>query len=682
MFHLNKLSKNDTLLSGWKFHAGDDPLWAEQNFDDSKWQQTNLLGDITKFKELKESGIGWIRLHIIVDSGIARQPLNAWVNQTTASEIYLNGKLLEKYGSINSDPSKTAAWSPLEELFELKLQPDAEQVIAVRLGYEPNLPYCSANFVALPAFAMLVNNYKYAHENALDYQQNVFDWTIIWSALSGVFLIISFIYLTYYIFDKNQKTNLYYFIFSILNLTIFIICVIYYSNIPNVSAQMWTSLFFAADFIPAFLFLLLTVYALFQYQARTIFKLLVLAGIGFLCYMLIIDGAIGFLLCANGYIIIISLEGVRVSIWAIRKKKKNAGIIMAGLIWCVIFSVWSLFLDQATVPAQVLNALSTLTFPLGMAFYLGWQNALTNKKLKSTLVEVQMLSHEKQQILADQNVQLERQVKARTAELNQSLSDLRSTQSQLIHSEKMASLGELTAGIAHEIQNPLNFVNNFSEVNSELIDEMNTAIDKEDKNEAKILIASIRDNEEKIKSHGKRADAIVKSMLLHSSTSKGKKEETDINNLAEEYLRLAYLGIRAKDKSNTVELKKDFDPSIGKVLLIPQDIGRVLLNLYNNSFYSVTEKAKQAGDHYIPCISVTTKKSNGKIELFVEDNGNGIPAKFRDKIWQPFFTTKPSGSGTGLGLSISYDIIKAHGGMIRVESEEGIGTEFIVELPA
>jgi signal transduction histidine kinase len=681
VFHLDKLSKPDTLLSGWNFHAGDDPRWAEQHFDDSKWQQADHLDDVTKFNELKKAGIGWIRLHIIVDSSITKQQLTAWINQNTASEIYLNGKLIKKYGSVNRDPSKTIAWSPYEELFDLKLQSDTEQVVAVRLSYESNLPYCSGNFIALPAFAMYVNSYRYAHENAQDYQQNVFAWTVIWSSLGGVFLIISFIYLIYYLFDKNQKTNLYYFIFSFLNLIFLIIAIPYYNNIYNVSAQMWTGLVFAADFIPAFLFLLLTVYALFQYQSRAVFKLLVLTGIGFICYLLLFDGAIGFLLCANGYIILTCLEGVRVSIWAVRKRKKNAGIILAGLICSVIFAAWAIFLDQTTIAAQVLNALSTLVFPLGMAFYLGLQNALINKKLKSTLVEVQILSKEKQQILAGQNEQLERQVTTRTAELNQSLSDLRSTQSQLIQREKMASLGELTAGIAHEIQNPLNFVNNFSEVNRELIDELETEANKGNLEEVKTIVNNIKGNEEKINHHGKRADAIVKGMLQHSRQSSGVREPTDVNVLCEEYARLAYHGFRAKEKEFSAKIEKDFNSGVGKINIIPQDMGSVLLNLINNAFYSVDEKRKTSNDGYEPTISICTKCENGKVEIRIRDNGNGIPQRVREKIFQPFFTTKPTGLGTGLGLSLSYDIIKSHGGEVTVNTKEGEFAEFVILLP-
>jgi signal transduction histidine kinase len=271
--------------------------------------------------------------------------------------------------------------------------------------------------------------------------------------------------------------------------------------------------------------------------------------------------------------------------------------------------------------------------------------------------------------------------------LETTLSNLKATQSQLIQSEKMASLGELTAGIAHEIQNPLNFVNNFSEVNSELIEEMNDELDKGEIVEAKAIASDIKQNLEKINHHGKRADAIVKGMLQHSRSSSGVKEPTDINSLADEYLRLAYHGLRAKDKLFNATMNTDFDESIGKINIIPQDIGRVILNLITNAFYAVNEKKLQLSKApsgligYEPTVSVSTSRTNHKVEVLVRDNGNGIPQNILDKVFQPFFTTKPTGEGTGLGLSLSYDIVKAHGGELKVETKEGEGSEFIISIP-
>jgi len=245
----------------------------------------------------------------------------------------------------------------------------------------------------------------------------------------------------------------------------------------------------------------------------------------------------------------------------------------------------------------------------------------------------------------------------------------------------MASLGELTAGIAHEIQNPLNFVNNFSDVNKELLSEMKHEMKSGNLTEAESMADDVIENEEKINHHGKRADAIVKGMLQHSRTSSGQKELTDINALCDEYLRLAYHGLRAKDKSFNVDFETDFDESAGKINIVPQDIGRVLLNLVNNAFYAVSEKRKLGATSYEPRVTVRTKRLNDYIQIRVEDNGSGVPKNIIDKIFQPFFTTKPTGQGTGLGLSLAYDIVKAHGGEIKVETKEAEGSAFIIQLP-
>jgi signal transduction histidine kinase len=280
------------------------------------------------------------------------------------------------------------------------------------------------------------------------------------------------------------------------------------------------------------------------------------------------------------------------------------------------------------------------------------------------------------------NEKLQLLVNERTAELRQTIEHLKATQAQLIQSEKMASLGELTAGIAHEIQNPLNFVNNFSEVSNELIDEMNEELENGNIEEAKVISEDIKQNLEKINHHGKRADAIVKGMLQHSRSSNGKKESTDINALFDEYLRLAYHGLRAKDKSFNATLITDFDKAIEKISIVPQDIGRVILNLITNAFYVVDEKKKSGTENYKPTVTLSSKKRDSMIELKVMDNGNGIPETILNRIFEPFFTTKPTGKGTGLGLSMSYDIItKGHGGELEVKTEQGKGTEFIIKLP-
>lgn len=308
---------------------------------------------------------------------------------------------------------------------------------------------------------------------------------------------------------------------------------------------------------------------------------------------------------------------------------------------------------------------------------------MEKERLKAIELEKEFLQSE---ILKEK---LEIQVAERTAEilgqkeeLQKTLDELKTTQAQLIQSEKMASLGELTAGIAHEIQNPLNFVNNFSEVSSELLDEMNEEIVKGDFDEVKNIANDIKKNLEKINFHGKRADSIVKGMLQHSRIGNNVKEPTNINKLADEYLRLAYHGLRAKDKSFNADLVTDFDENLPKINVLTQEIGRVLLNLFTNAFYATHQMQKKLGEGYKPIVSVKTELKEKGIEITVKDNGIGIPGTIKDKIMQPFFTTKPSGEGTGLGLSLSYDIVvKGHGGTIAIDSRENDYTVFTILLP-
>ncbi|MDB4904369.1 MAG: hypothetical protein JWQ63_3650 [Mucilaginibacter sp.] len=299
----------------------------------------------------------------------------------------------------------------------------------------------------------------------------------------------------------------------------------------------------------------------------------------------------------------------------------------------------------------------------------------------SLIKEKRVLEH-KVRIRTKEVMHQKGEIEAQRDNLKRAFEELKNTQRQLIQSEKMASLGELTAGIAHEIQNPLNFVNNFSEVNTELIDEMQTEIDKGNMCEVKAIATDIKENQQKISTHGKRADSIVKGMLQHSRANNSTREPTDINKLADEFLRLSYHGLRAKDKDFNADLLTSFDPKLPFVNLVQQDIGRVLLNLFNNAFYELIQKKKNTGADYRPAVEATTMVKDDHIEIRVKDNGNGIPEAIKEKIMQPFFTTKPPGEGTGLGLSLSYDIVvKGYGGKIDINTKEGEYSEFIVSLP-
>ena len=392
-----------------------------------------------------------------------------------------------------------------------------------------------------------------------------------------------------------------------------------------------------------------------------------------------------------------------------------------NILWFLIFSfiiyvLWLLrsnnlaySLLKAGLPFYIINTLHDLLEFFAKDFLISYSNVADLISLGALLwmiafsisannqMKMLKMEEEKNKIVVGENEKLELLVKERTSEilaqkerLETTLEELKTTQNQLVQQEKLASLGELTAGIAHEIQNPLNFVNNFSELNVELIGELKEALSKSKPDENAELIAEllsdVTQNTEKINFHGKRAASIVKGMLQHSRTSTGQKEATDINALADEFLRLSYHGLRAKDKSFNADFKTDFQSDLPIVVAVPQDLGRVFLNLINNAFYACSERSKiesQTGSksNYKPMVKVSTKLIDGVIEIRISDNGVGISKENMEKIFQPFFTTKPTGKGTGLGLSLAYDIVtKGHGGTLEVESEEGEGTAFIIKL--
>ena len=376
-----------------------------------------------------------------------------------------------------------------------------------------------------------------------------------------------------------------------------------------------------------------------------------------------------------------------------RKEFKSVRSLMVSILPLIVIGVAG---DVVSLISKEFYQKYDEYFDMFKVFFIIWvvamwyQNRRQQKQLATE--REQRIEEEKQnQLIQARKAELEILVTERTEEITRqkeelvtALDHLKTTQNQLVQSEKMASLGELTAGIAHEIQNPLNFVNNFAEVNTELIEELKEEQEKDapDQELVEEILRDLADNMEKMVYHGKRADSIVKGMLMHSRTGNGEKESVDVNALADEYMRLAYHGLRAKDKSFNATLEKDFQPEIIKAKVMPQDFGRVLLNIFNNAFYAVAQRSKQEGEGYRPTVWLSSKLQNGEVEIRIKDNGTGIPDSARAKIFEPFFTTKPTGQGTGLGLSLSYDIIhNGHGGTLEVESEKGEFTEFIVRVP-
>jgi len=690
--HLTKLPPEGILLDkGWKFQTGDDPRFARSDYDDSKWRSVNPSLDIhDSLDQVLKAGIVWFRSHLSIDSNVLKHQLAFSIQQSGASEIYFNGLLANKFGTVSNNIKEIRAYDPSRKPFYVNALKEGENIIAFRYILQPGIKYSLHINRLNPAFTVKVNNLddaiqKYSDENISAATSNVFR--------IGVFLIFLFLHLAFYLYYPAQKANLYFSLYALLALCF----EISQFNTPHFVAHLYNGLFLQfAAFHVSYLVLLTALYELLNKKRGKIYWTLVILVMGELLFDRFTYRLGDFI---QVYILstLITFEIVRISFSALRSKQRGAWIIATGaasfLIFWVIFVCGRYFhfqykpLTDIYGYGDLFSNLALLSLPVAVSIYLGLDFAFTSTTLQSKLAEVEMLSRknleqekEKRQILGAQNQLLEQQVTIRTAELQRSLENLKSTQAQLIQSEKMASLGELTAGIAHEIQNPLNFVNNFSEVNKELLVEMKDEMDKGNIEDAKAIADGIIANQEKINHHGKRADTIVKGMLQHSRTSPGQKELADINALCDEYLRLAYHGLRAKDKSFNAKFETDFDSSIGKINIVPQDIGRVILNLINNAFYAVSEKAKLQAASYEPRVVVKTKKLNEKIEIRVTDNGNGIPQNVVDKIFQPFFTTKPTGQGTGLGLSLGYDIIKAHGGEIKVETKEGNGSEFIILL--
>jgi signal transduction histidine kinase len=686
---INSIPKEGVVLnSGWKFQAGDNMNWANPEYDDKNWKSIDPTLDVHDLPQLHKS-IHWFRLRLSIDSGVLENQLALIIRQSGASEFYLNGRLIHRFGVFSTIPEEIVAYDPLDKPISFPLDKTAQYVLAVRYVLQPNVSYITNYVEQHPVLQIRVNNI----DTAIDqYKSNSNE--SMWLFRAGVFFILTILHLAYYLYYPPQKANLYFFLYACL-LTVDMLV---YSNVPHELKYWFYVDNINVDLVLIGTFLMLTAnYVLLRKKRGIIFwTLLALVIIGIPVNYLAI-GYHGFIYSAT-LLILMNVDVIRIAFLAIKNKQRGAWIIVLGAVcflicWVIGFLPLLFNLDSTQlllpegVQAFILN-FSFLSIPIATSIYLGLDFAFTSVSLKQKLGEVEKLSEEKQQILASQNETLERQVTQRTAELQHSLKELNATQAQLIQSEKMASLGELTAGIAHEIKNPLNFVNNFSEVNIELIEELEQEIDKENLKDVKVLAKDIKENQQKINLHGKRADAIVKSMLQHSRTSSGQKEPTDINTLTEEYLRLAYHGLRAKNNTFNATVKTDFDKTIGEMNIIPQDIGRVILNLITNAFYAVTEKniwTTAAEQPYEPTVSVSTKliePALGGLSVFisVKDNGSGIPQKILDKIFQPFFTTKPAGQGTGLGLSLSYDIVKAHGGEITVKTNENEGTEFIIQL--
>ncbi|MDP9080446.1 MAG: ATP-binding protein [Bacteroidota bacterium] len=681
-FDLNQLPS--AVTHQWKFHVSDDPTWADTAFNDHDWQHIDPTKNQHFLPQVTNAQIVWFRLTVYVSPALRNKAVALIVNQSGAAEIYFNGMLIRRLGHISADNAREEAVRSLREPLTLQLTNASKQYIAIR--YSGN----RSNLVVGNGTPVIIATFKQVDEAWDSFFYKV-DFYTTRSWVSGGFMLLAILQLAIYLFNSERKVNLYLAIYALMQLFTLSDGLM----LPMFRGAGWGTFMTVLFNIAApldFVFLMAMTYAFFGYIRTTYFNCLAVLSVAVIIIQFIGDNAQNENVLAV-FNIFCYLEIIRISIKAIRQKKTGAILLLTGFIISMLFFIAfnaADFIGQQSYLGMCFEvALAFLTPAIILSILLAREFAQNLTSLRQKLAEVQTLSArnlqqeiERQQILARQNEMLELKVTERTTELNSSLINLKAAQAQLIQSEKMASLGELTAGIAHEIQNPLNFVNNFSDVSRELIDELQIELKNGEKEEAIAISEDLKQNIGKIHHHGKRAEVIVKGMLEHSRSSSGQKEPTNLNNLADEFFRLAYHGLRAKDKSFNAELIMHFDENLPPINLIPQDIGRVLLNLFNNAFYSVQQKTKAIGTEFRPIVEVTTIQKGETVEIKVKDNGIGIPDAIRNKIMQPFFTTKPTGEGTGLGLSLSYDIIvKGHGGKLDIQSKEGEFAEFIVSLP-
>jgi signal transduction histidine kinase len=677
-------------LDGWIFKHENDTGFSKINIDITGWKHLKPSELTSKFADKNGRVEGWFRIKIKLDSSFLNKQIGFDLGNWAAFELYMDGKMIAARGDMGENGKPFRDYLGDMDPAMMRFQISAPHIFALHFAgyvspFPPNelkatTPDITNRLFVLGGPNSIFNELKrvvivYTFLTTwmvvctvltllfwLLLLQNRREKNLLWIALYTSVLTLSIYYLT-----KASSLGISFIAFKIYNLVAgLLITLLLLVIIPILLAKVFNrklnrKLLIILEILFLSIFLLQFLPIAYSFIPRIVMALSVLLVLG-ICF----------------YYVITSWKTMKGAQWAI-----VVGIIASifSLITNIVLNLIFKSLNDSIYLQLLILSCFVLSFPLSLLVYVSMRFKEIIKEVRQNAAQVVSLSEEKKEHALNQQKILQEEVNRQTTEIRHTLENLKSAQSQLIQSEKMASLGELTAGIAHEIQNPLNFVNNFSDVNKELLQELKEEADKGNIEEVKAIADDVITNQEKINHHGKRADAIVKGMLQHSRQSSGQKELTDINALADEYLRLSYHGLRAKDKNFNAEIKTDFDKSIGKINIIPQDIGRVLLNLFNNAFYAVNEQKNQNPVSYNPTVFIKTEKCDDKIYISVKDNGNGIPQKISDKIFQPFFTTKPTGQGTGLGLSLSYDIIKAHGGEIKVESKEGQGSEFVIQLP-
>jgi signal transduction histidine kinase len=672
--------------NGWLFKQGNDPSWDKKDINTTNWKKLNPMGLSAKYADKAGRVEGWFRFKFKLDNEFNNIPLAFRRGGWAATDIYLDENLVASFGSTGINGKKFSEYNPIDKRsVPVKVEPGKEHLMAMHIvDYLSPLLSCQLKSAIKGGVRPETDGLKYfIRLTGPEFDagtQNIVKLTLFYRSIwiSALSLLALLFWLLFFLNPGEKKILLPIALFSsfsaLTNLPRFFL------TDPTISFFAWWAnvLLLRLCYWVALVMAFIIIITIFNFKLLWSFKRLLIAY-SFTGFILAFSNYWDFFFGANGVIWLLVIIYIFVSS---RKKLSGARWAVAGgLALTTVFWVAYTFLHRSLSINLLLLTCMYFSAPLSLAVYVSLRFREIISEVRQNAKQVVQLSEEKRKHALNQQEILQEEVNRQTAELRHTLEDLKATQAQLIQSEKMASLGELTAGIAHEIQNPLNFVNNFSDINKELMEELKGEANKGNLSEVKAIANDVISNEEKINYHGKRADSIVKGMLQHSRTTSGQKELTDINRLADEYMRLAYHGMRARDKSFNAKFETGFDHSIGKISIVPQDIGRAILNLINNSFYAVNEKAKLGAVSYEPRVTVSTKKLDGKIAISVTDNGNGIPKNIIDKIFHPFFTSKPTGQGTGLGLSLAYDIVKAHGGEINVQTKEGEGSEFVLQLP-
>jgi len=680
----NKLTDNSSAIlsgqPGWRFQQGYDSSWANPDFDDTQWHTLNP--ESLSMKEADRNGLieGCFRFTLTLDSSLTYEPIYLRIRHYASVRAFINGReLLDRDYASHLIPAFQAAF---------------ENSLPQSIDLDPARP----NVIVLYIRDQKVNwlrKYTYMNQlNPLDVSIGNATPKAIWARAIQLYKITNsvniavlvLLALPFWLLVGQNPTEKQLFWIAVITTLLMLDRVINGFGKDVMTFLTFPGHRFLYEFVNTMWIAMIPIVVsqIILSKTTSVAKWIFLLAISLRCGLSYFS-AVPFVGTATFYISVLlsfSIIGyILLLVWTNRSRLAQAQwAAVIGLLLTFVSGFISVLINP-TLNSPFLFYISVvtfLTFPASLLIYISLRIKENITNLQKNALKITQLSEEKQQILAAQNELLEQQVEQRTAEL-------KASQNQLIQKEKLASLGELTAGIAHEIQNPLNFVNNFSEVSEELVEEVKqereVGSEKRDENLINELLDDLTQNLQKINHHGKRAASIVSGMLEHSRTSTGERVPTDINKLAGEYLRLAYHGMRAKDRNFNSDYELISDPNLPQINVVPQEIGRVLLNLYNNAFYAVHQRHLQDPNH-TPTVLVSTKQLDNQIIIKVKDNGMGMSESVKAKIFQPFFTTKPTGEGTGLGLSLSYDIItKGHGGTLEVESVEGEGAEFIIHLP-